>query len=389
MPHRKSLLIQVCSTFLFLILTPWSFCQVLDGTPDTAKQQEPEADNSLTHYKQLKEEYRKKEKKINELYSNLNLGSQETRAEQFKEINALQVELDRARVEMFEAALAAAREIDDLERAPMYEVMEYAKSSYGGSRHSIPFDPAKTIEICEVLRQRGVLESKLFQLEVNASLASLNFENVRKRINDAAQKGATLPQPFIDGVNAAEEKWTREKKLRTEEKDLPTIRMETTQGDITFVLFEDEAPEAVRNFVSLIDSEFYDGLDFFQVKRGQMVRSGCPQNDGNSVPAYSVASEAENDNARHHFAGSLSMLTDTNKNSCCSQFIISQRPLPHLDNNFTVIGRVIEGMDVLDNIIQVTNSSIQRGESKPKIQLIEVLSRRSGTTYIPNKLDEN
>ncbi len=389
MAHRKSLLIRLCSTFLLLILAPWSFCQVLENSPAPPEQQEQETSDPLEYFKQTKDEYRKIENEINELYTNLNLGLQETRTKQLQEVKALQFKQDQVKVEMFEAALAVARDIEDFELAPIYEVLEYAKFSYGGSRHSIPFDPAKTIEICEILRQRGVPESKLFQLEINASLASLNFENANNKINDAIKNGVNIPQPFIDSVSDAEQKWTREKTCRAEEKDLPTIRMETTQGDITLVLFEDEASEAVLNFVSLIDSNFYNGLDFFQVKRGQLVRSGCPQNDGSSIPDYNVAGEAENENARHHFAGSLSMITDSKKKSCHSQFIIAQRPLPHLDNNFAVIGRITEGMDVLDKIIQVTNSSIQRGIGKPKIKTIEVLNRRSGTAYLPNKLDEN
>ena len=94
-----------------------------------------------------------------------------------------------------------------------------------------------------------------------------------------------------------------------EQKDvvLPQVKIATSKGDIVVELFEIEAPDTVGNFISLVESNFYDGLTFHRVLDGFMAQGGCPNGDGSGDAGYSIFSEYENEGARNHFAGSISM----------------------------------------------------------------------------------
>jgi len=124
------------------------------------------------------------------------------------------------------------------------------------------------------------------------------------------------------------------------------VLIKTTKGDIEVELFENEAPNTVANFVSLVEKKFYDGLTFHRVLGGFMAQGGCPKGTGTGGPGYRIADECRQENARRHFRGSLSMANsgpDTNG----SQFFITFLPTSFLDGKHTVFGRVIKGFDVL------------------------------------------
>ena len=179
-----------------------------------------------------------------------------------------------------------------------------------------------------------------------------------------------------------QEAWKREKELREQEKiagDLPRVRLSTTKGDIEVELFEDEAPNTVANFISLVEDEFYDGLTFHLVRSRFAAQTGCPEGDGSGHPDYTIRCECYQPNRRLHFRGSLSMYAPR-PDVAGSQFLIMFRPFGEYDGKRTVFGRVIRGMDVL--------SRLQRREPNPeipkellpepdKILRAEVLSKRN------------
>jgi len=123
--------------------------------------------------------------------------------------------------------------------------------------------------------------------------------------------------------------------------------METDKGKITLQLFENDAPNTVKNFVDLSNSGFYDGLNFHRVIPNFMVQGGCPKGTGTGGPGYTIKCEI-NDNK--HLAGSLSM-AHRGKDTGGSQFFICHGPQPHLDGVHTVFGRT-EDMDVVNAIRQ-------------------------------------
>ena len=134
------------------------------------------------------------------------------------------------------------------------------------------------------------------------------------------------------------------------------VVFETDEGQITFELFSNDAPNTVNNFVKLVNEGFYNGLAFHRVIPGFMAQGGCPNTregsngmPGTGGPGYSIKCEI---NANKHLKGSLSM-AHAGKDTGGSQFFIVYEPQPHLDGVHTVFGKT-ENMDV---VLKLTNGS--------------------------------
>ena len=121
--------------------------------------------------------------------------------------------------------------------------------------------------------------------------------------------------------------------------------METEKGTINLELFDQDAPNTVKNFVELSQKGFYDGLTFHRVINNFMIQGGCPQGTGTGGPGYKINCEI-NDNK--HLAGTLSM-AHAGPNTGGSQFFICHGPQPHLDGVHTTFGQT-EDMDVVNAI---------------------------------------
>jgi cyclophilin family peptidyl-prolyl cis-trans isomerase len=189
-------------------------------------------------------------------------------------------------------------------------------------------------------------------------------------------------------INEYRSLWEEEQSLREQERqkdDLPRVRLETTKGDIILELFEDQAPETVGNFVSLVEKNFYDGVTFHRVLPGFMAQTGDPAGDGSGGPGYRIYSEAQVDGARKHFRGSLSMANTGQPNSGGSQFFITFLPTPQLNGGHTVFGRVIEGFDVLSELQRRDPQESPPLPEPDRILEAEVLRKRDHA-YVPNKV---
>lgn len=130
--------------------------------------------------------------------------------------------------------------------------------------------------------------------------------------------------------------------------------METDKGTIHLELFDQDAPNTVKNFVELVNKGYYDGLAFHRVINDFMVQGGCPNTrkgasgmPGTGGPGYTIKCEI---NKNKHQAGSLSM-AHRGPDTGGSQFFICHSPQPHLDGVHTVFGRT-EDMDVVNAIRQ-------------------------------------
>jgi len=121
--------------------------------------------------------------------------------------------------------------------------------------------------------------------------------------------------------------------------------METDKGTIHLEMFDQDAPNTVKNFVDLAEKGFYDGLIFHRVIPNFMVQGGCPQGRGTGGPGYTINCEI---NPKKHEAGTLSM-AHAGKNTGGSQFFICHAPQPHLDGVHTTFGKT-EDMDVVNAI---------------------------------------
>lgn len=135
-------------------------------------------------------------------------------------------------------------------------------------------------------------------------------------------------------------------------KPIVTITMADGK-QIKIELYPDVAPETVNNFVSLVNKGFYNGLKFHRVIRGFMIQGGCPKGNGTGGPGYCIKGEFSANGVANdlmHERGVVSMARAQNPDSAGSQFFIMHYDAPHLDGQYAAFGRVIEGMDVVDEI---------------------------------------
>jgi peptidyl-prolyl cis-trans isomerase B (cyclophilin B) len=126
-------------------------------------------------------------------------------------------------------------------------------------------------------------------------------------------------------------------------------KIEMANGQIiSLEFFDDSAPGTVANFVKLAKSGFYNGLTFHRVIPGFVAQGGCPLGNGTGGPGYTIKCETEG-NKQKHLRGALSM-AHAGKDTGGSQFFICYDAFPHLDGVHTVFGRVVDGMDIVDQI---------------------------------------
>jgi len=179
--------------------------------------------------------------------------------------------------------------------------------------------------------------------------------------------------------------WADELAIRKKEaaaNDLPRVKMETSKGVIVLELFENEAPQAVANFVSLVEKGFYNGLLFHRVLPGFMAQGGCPDGTGTGGPGYNIYCECHQKNYRRHFRGSLSM-AHAGRDTGGSQFFLTFIPTADLNGRHTVFGRVIEGMDVLEKLERVD----PRFRTKQPDKIIKAtVIRKRNHKYEPTKV---
>ena len=120
-------------------------------------------------------------------------------------------------------------------------------------------------------------------------------------------------------------------------------------------LYPDIAPITVANFEKLVKQGFYDGLTFHRVIPGFMIQGGCPNGTGTGGPGWQIKGEFAANGVKNdlkHTRGVLSMARSMMPNSAGSQFFIMHEDAPHLDGNYAAFGKVIEGMEVVDEIAE-------------------------------------
>ena len=140
-------------------------------------------------------------------------------------------------------------------------------------------------------------------------------------------------------------------------------KMSTAKGDMTIEFYEKDAPKTVANFVKLSKEGYYDGLTFHRVIPDFVVQGGCPNGTGAGGPGYSIDCELDGDN-QFHDRGVLSM-AHAGRNTGGSQFFIchSRSNTAHLDRNHTCFGKVVEGVNAIDDI--------KVGDKINKIEILE------------------
>jgi cyclophilin family peptidyl-prolyl cis-trans isomerase len=138
---------------------------------------------------------------------------------------------------------------------------------------------------------------------------------------------------------------------------MSSATMQTSDGAISFELFDDDAPETVANFRKLAGEGFYDGLNFHRVIKDFMVQGGCPQGTGTGGPGYTFKDEI---NSHKVVRGALAMANAGPDTNGSQFFIVTADACPWLDGKHTVFGRVSDGLDVLDEIERIPTDGSDR-----------------------------
>ena len=164
-----------------------------------------------------------------------------------------------------------------------------------------------------------------------------------------------------------------------------TITMENGKV-IKAELYPDVAPNTVANFVSLVEKGFYDGLIFHRVIPGFMIQGGDPTGTGMGGPGYRIVGEFRLNGVKNdlkHTRGVLSMARSMHPDSAGSQFFIMHEDAPHLDGQYAAFGKVIEGMDAVDEIANFDTNAQDRPLKEQKIRTATV--ETFGETYAVKK----
>lgn len=219
-----------------------------------------------------------------------------------------------------------------------------------------------------------------------AHFATHDFARAVEILEQAEKNQLLIPDlggQYLESARAYVQYWETEQQLRakeaaaTGEAQLPRVLLKTSRGEIVLELFEDQAPNTVANFISLVEKGFYDGSPFHRVISNFMAQGGMPGKKfgGTDGPGYTIECECYRPDARRHFAGTLSM-AHAGKDTGGSQFFITHLPTPHLDREIrpesvhTVFGRVVSGMEVVAAIEQgdtIESATVLRKRNHPYV----------------------
>ncbi|MCX7884438.1 MAG: peptidylprolyl isomerase [Caloramator sp.] len=155
---------------------------------------------------------------------------------------------------------------------------------------------------------------------------------------------------------------------------IATIEMENG-NKIKIELYPDVAPNTVKNFIFLINKGFYDGIIFHRVIPGFMIQGGDPNGNGTGGPGYTIKGEFSRngfENNLKHDRGVISMARTMMPNSAGSQFFIMVKAAPHLDGQYAAFGKVIEGMDEVDRIVNSERNEMDKPFKDQRMKKVTV-----------------
>lgn len=156
----------------------------------------------------------------------------------------------------------------------------------------------------------------------------------------------------------------------------PIVTIEMEDGGVMKAeLYPDVAPNTVNNFISLVQSGFYDGTIFHRVIPGFMIQGGDPEGSGMGGPGYCIKGEFSQNGFQNdlvHTRGVLSMARTMEPDSAGSQFFIMVDDAPHLDGAYAAFGKVIEGLDTADAIVGAKRDYSDRPRQDQRMKKVTV-----------------
>ncbi|MEQ8848091.1 peptidylprolyl isomerase [Botrimarina sp.] len=361
----------------------------------------PEKNDARRAYEAALEAYRDQMRRIEQLYTRYQTADESEQEEINERLKPLVAEAKQKVNTMVDAALEAfqAAPMQDPEVANLLlSVAEHRVVGQGKGGGGDQYEAA--LPILEALVDAQHEQAVLPMWGVLAAVATNQFDKADKFAKLAIQRGAVQADPgesseakdtfalafrYLQEKDRFRERWEKEKAIRDKEAkadDLPRVRLKLSAGEVVIELFEDQAPIATANFLSLVKSGFYDGVKFHRVIPRFMAQGGDPTGTGSGGPGYAIRCEVDAPDARDHFRGTLSM-AHAGRDTGGSQFFLCFVPTDHLDGAHTAFGRVVEGVEVLGEI-QVVEP--QSGGPQPDRILEAEVIRDRGHEYDFQKL---
>ena len=156
----------------------------------------------------------------------------------------------------------------------------------------------------------------------------------------------------------------------------PIVRITMDSGKtIRLELYPEIAPVTVENFLDLVKKGFYNGLTFHRIIPGFMIQGGDPSGNGTGGPGYKIKGEFRSNGVKNdlkHERGVISMARAFDPNSAGSQFFIMHEDAPHLDGEYAAFGKVIEGLDTVDEIASVETGFQDAPVNKVIMEKVEI-----------------
>ncbi len=178
-------------------------------------------------------------------------------------------------------------------------------------------------------------------------------------------------------VNSQTIKERKNKGKIMEQKDTlqkTKVLIQTSLGDITLELYNEDAPKTAENFVTLANKGFYNGLTFHRVIKGFMIQGGDPNGNGTGGPGYKFADELNpaTESYKAGYKKGVVAMANSGPNTNGSQFFIMHADYP-LPNNYTIFGKVISGMEIVDKIVAVPRDPRDNPIDKILINKVSVI----------------
>jgi cyclophilin family peptidyl-prolyl cis-trans isomerase len=342
-----------------------------------------EAETPAARFGEVQSQWKALDKRLSELQATYNkTESEAARAEIKKQYQELVDESNKLLPELRAATEAAY--LAEPNKDPAVTRMLVGTVAYDFRRD----DYESALRLAKLLDEQNCPEIVLYSVAGQAAFNADEYDLAEEYFTKADKAGKLDESGKQVLANLSEQKkaWEAEQAVRKQEAeadDLPRVKLETNKGTIVIELFENQAPQTVGNFVSLVEQGFYNNLTFHRVLAGFMAQGGDPTGTGTGGPGYEIYCECEKPEARKHFRGTLSM-AHAGKDTGGSQFFLTFRPTTHLNGRHTAFGRVIEGMDVL---AKLQRRDPDRPSSTPpdKIVKAEVLRKRDHK-YEPTKV---
>jgi cyclophilin family peptidyl-prolyl cis-trans isomerase len=364
---------------ILIAIVPLSFTALATDDPQPA---EKTATSPAEQFQSLYREWNALEKRFNELQASYDKAAPATRDEikkQYEQAVERSTQLLPQLGVAAEAAYAAAPNKDS----------DVLRTLIGIMAHDNRRDDYEAVlKLARLLDDNKCPEAAFYAIAGPAALGADDFETAEKYLlaADKANKLDSHGKELLAELPAQKKALAKELETRQQEAtadDLPRVKLETSKGTLVIELYENEAPQTVGNFISLVEKKYYDGLTFHRVLGGFMAQGGDPTGNGTGGPGYKIYCECEKPEARQHFRGTLSM-AHAGKDTGGSQFFLTFRPTTHLNSRHTVFGRVIEGIDVLAKL-QRRDPQFPNPPAPDKIVKAEVIRKRDHT-YEPTKV---